>query len=129
MSLKIVLYYADWCGHCIKFKPEWAALEAKLAGNKQISSAAYEESKNPNEFKIANIDGFPTINIYKANRLLETYSGPRTAEAIMAHLNELHQNGGKRKGTKHKAPKRKATKRKATKKAPKRKTTKKLTKK
>ena len=24
---KVILYYADWCGHCTHFKPVWKALK------------------------------------------------------------------------------------------------------
>ena len=24
---KVTLYYADWCGHCTKFKPTWEGIK------------------------------------------------------------------------------------------------------
>lgn len=29
-KLEITLYYADWCGHCVSFKPEWEKLNKNI---------------------------------------------------------------------------------------------------
>ena len=46
-------FYADWCGHCKTFKPEWAKLEStinrmgnKIKGN-NVTVKSYEDSKIP----------------------------------------------------------------------------------
>ena len=29
-DIKVILFSADWCGHCKKFKPDWEKLKKKL---------------------------------------------------------------------------------------------------
>ena len=33
-DVKVILYYAEWCGHCQRFKPEWAKLKEELEKRK-----------------------------------------------------------------------------------------------
>ena len=35
----VVLFYADWCGHCNAMKPEWNKAVKKLANSKHINIA------------------------------------------------------------------------------------------
>lgn len=36
--VKVELFWASWCGHCINLKPEWEKLENKVRNNKELSS-------------------------------------------------------------------------------------------
>ena len=42
-SLSVTLYYADWCGHCNDFKPEWKKLNENISNLKK---------KNKNKKKV-----------------------------------------------------------------------------
>ena len=35
----MILYYADWCGHCKTMKPEWEKATSKLTKSKHINIA------------------------------------------------------------------------------------------
>lgn len=90
MSKKVSLYYANWCGHCKRFKPEWDKIKTELT-KRNISYAEFEEGENSNEIRKAGITGYPTIMITKGNHNYE-YKGPRSIDSI---INEIEiQNGG-----------------------------------
>jgi len=90
----VTLYYADWCGHCKTFKPEW--FKFKSAYNKvkqeikekygiELVINEYENDANPEKATQAGVDGFPTIKI-KYNDKTDDYIGPRTAKGLFKKL-------------------------------------------
>jgi len=88
MSKKeITLYYADWCGHCQKFKPQWEILKKSL-DKYGVSYNEYEDSKDSSMISKNNIQGFPTIRIKQNGKEYE-YIGPRQATEILHELNVL----------------------------------------
>ena len=80
----LVLFYADWCGHCKKFMPEWdneVTPEITPMGIQvvrvNVGGESAEEEALKNEYKVK---GFPTIVFIKNGVPIE-YNGPRqTAE-------------------------------------------------
>jgi protein disulfide-isomerase-like protein len=91
----LVLFYADWCGHCKKLKPTWekASKNASENGLTMIniniggSDKDTDEDKKKNEeiSKKYNIDGYPTIILFKNGKPVP-YEGPRTEEGFMSAL-------------------------------------------
>jgi thiol-disulfide isomerase/thioredoxin len=56
-----VLVYADWCGHCQRFKQETWDDVAK-SNNKKVNTAAlHYDMVNKTSMKNANIEGYPTL--------------------------------------------------------------------
>lgn len=99
-KVKVTLYYAQWCGHCKRFLPEWNKLKALLASqNNKINDydvvlADYEESANPDIMNKENIQGYPTIKIEFNNKKTD-YEGERTTDKLVEHIKNLgSQNGG-----------------------------------
>jgi len=94
---EISLYYADWCGHCKTFKPEWEALKTTL-DDMGVSHKEYESDANPKEVEAKGIKGFPTILI-KKDKKEYVYTGPREAPSILYEMGVLDdlQLGGRRK--------------------------------
>lgn len=83
-KIRIILFSADWCGHCKRFKPVWKKLKKEL--NNKYEFVNYKD--NAKEIKEWNISGFPTI--YVANNNMATqYYGNRTFEAIKDFLKEV----------------------------------------
>jgi len=86
---KIIFYYAEWCGHCVSFKPKWIEIKKRIdklqKTNKMVSYEEYEADKNPKEIDKANVTGFPTIKMQFGNKTVE-YSGDRDPDAIMEAL-------------------------------------------
>lgn len=91
----IELYYANWCGHCQKFKPVWDEMvkmgekgDNKMKG---ITMKEYNADTEPGQKQIKkeDIHGYPTI-IITINGDKEEYNGSRTIDDILAYIN----NGG-----------------------------------
>jgi glutaredoxin len=70
-SLELTLYYANWCGHCVKFKKSWEEIKSgiKKINNEykgvKISANEFEEKQLKHGGKIngKDIDGYPTLKI------------------------------------------------------------------
>jgi len=84
----LVLFYADWCGHCTKLKPTWeeAAKKANIEKNRMIQLDV--GGKTPEQKALMDkyeIDGFPTIMVFQ-NGVATPYQGTRTTEAFLQSL-------------------------------------------
>ena len=88
---KVILYWAEWCGHCIRFKPEWEKIKKELT-KLGVTVEDYEHSRDSQVINDENINGFPTIKIKKGSSTKE-YTGERTLEGIKKELKL--QSGGK----------------------------------
>lgn len=62
----IVLYYADWCGHCVRFKPEWERFKSVMTRRHpgMCHIAQVEQSHLANVPGVS-VDGYPTIKYYR----------------------------------------------------------------
>jgi protein disulfide-isomerase A6 len=85
-SLK--LFYADWCGHCQRFKPVFDG-ELSDAVKKEGIPCTLEKidcDKNSDMAKKYNIKGFPTLIFENEKNDVVEYQGERTADAIVKFL-------------------------------------------
>tara|TARA_B000000475_G_C15967163_1_gene435537 strand:+ start:404 stop:973 length:570 start_codon:yes stop_codon:yes gene_type:complete len=120
----VVLYFANWCGHCNDMKPHWNKATGDLKNIKKIvnpknvkyddfekyiialEANSYDKEQCPNVDQ--KVEGFPTINYYPDNKgPLESFDEARDEEHLKSWLtNKLHlgsvqsnpkQTGGKRR--------------------------------
>jgi protein disulfide-isomerase-like protein len=80
----LVLFYADWCGHCQKIKPMYSKLREKYRDNKKHRVAMINSDDHKEFSKKNGITGFPTIRYYtnpKEDKFVE-YLGERTEKAM-----------------------------------------------
>jgi len=63
---QLVLFYADWCGHCKKLKPDWDDASKEIGDEKMlkvnVGDGTEEQKKTMSEY---GIQGFPTIIIFE----------------------------------------------------------------
>ena len=93
-SDEFVLYYADWCPHCKTVKPvfkNWGAEKGSIQVNgKTVLVKMYEADTNPEEIKKADVKGFPTMILHKANGQKVEFEGDRSPSGweswLKAHL-------------------------------------------
>ena len=93
-ELVLVEFFAPWCGHCTKLKPEWEAAAAKTKGMAKLTAvdATADESLG-SEF---GVKGFPTIKVFgpgkKSRKRYDDYQGPREADGITDYIAKQMEN-------------------------------------
>jgi thiol-disulfide isomerase/thioredoxin len=85
-----IMYYADWCGHCKRTKPEFEKLGDKYKNIKIVAINA-EDPQYKDLVKSQGINGFPTIRLYPSGmkNKHDEYSGSRTYEDFTSYLNKV----------------------------------------
>lgn len=59
----LVLFYADWCGYCVRFMPIYQALSERYADDMDFSKVNVEDRKYETLVRNIGITGFPTVFI------------------------------------------------------------------
>lgn len=92
----MVLFYADWCGHCKKFMPQWNKISSmwnkksdkKVKMMKVNCGNASENKTQSSLMEKYNIKGYPTILLFENGNATE-YSGNRNEKDLENYLNSL----------------------------------------
>ena len=86
---KLVLFYADWCGHCKKLKPEWDETSDKMNVNEKkmlkINCSKQDDEQVNDLMSEYKVKGYPTIILFNNGKPTH-YEGERTAEAFKEAL-------------------------------------------
>jgi thiol-disulfide isomerase/thioredoxin len=79
----IKLFYADWCPHCVDFKPIWSSLKKKYSNDIKFIDVDCTNN-NPN---LPFINGFPTIALFNSNdKYIESYQNDRSMETFESYI-------------------------------------------
>ena len=82
----MVLYYADWCGHCKTMKPEWdnviKSLNNPQTNTNNVNVAEIESQHIENLVNKPDIKGFPTIKMYNNGLPIANFEDERIASKI-----------------------------------------------
>jgi len=92
----LVMYYANWCGHCKSTKPQLEAAKNEYRGKIKIIMIDADEKGNDAILKQEDVQGFPTIRYYKSGVPsvgkkgdYEEYNGDRKKEDFLQFLNRM----------------------------------------
>ena len=90
-SKYFVMYFAEWCGHCKRTKPEFQKLMNDYKGDIKIIMIDAESDENKELVKSQNIGGFPTIRYYPLgiNDNFKDYEGGRTYVDFIQYLGTI----------------------------------------
>jgi len=85
----LVMFYAPWCGHCKKMKPDFAKAALMLA-TEQINAkvVAVDCTVHRKLSEKYEIQGFPTLKYFEKGQSVAEYEGQRTAEAMVDFIKE-----------------------------------------
>lgn len=95
---RIKLFYADWCPHCVEFKPDWKKFKEYINNNttlkdnenntvKIITEEYDDKSENQMEITKENITGFPTLIMYKNNNKREIFNKRPSFDSLVKYFN------------------------------------------
>lgn len=98
--MTLVLVYADWCGHCQRFKPMMEKLES--CPQRSIQTARIRDDMFPkSSLASAKIEGYPTLMLVKQSGEVTAFknNAGEVTNAIPDHTNEdkmlsIVKNGG-----------------------------------
>uniref|UniRef100_A0A6C0J4M4 Thioredoxin domain-containing protein n=1 Tax=viral metagenome TaxID=1070528 RepID=A0A6C0J4M4_9ZZZZ len=84
----LMLFKAEWCGHCKNFIPVWNTLKNNTSLNKKFNFITYDSEKDSKVVSKLNIRGYPTLLIKKNDTVTE-YNGARDFEYLNEYLNKF----------------------------------------
>lgn len=87
-GVSIVKFYAPWCGHCKRLAPTWDELAVKFAGSSSVKVAKVDCTKAQSTCSKENVDGYPTIFLYKDGQRVVEYDGDRSLDNLVKFVNE-----------------------------------------
>lgn len=84
----LVMFYAPWCGHCKRLKPEYAKAAEMLLGNDpSITLAKVDCTEGGKETcNKYSVSGYPTLKIFSKGDMISDYNGPREASGIAKYM-------------------------------------------
>ena len=82
----VMLFKAEWCGHCVGFKGHWEKLQKDH--KKDFNFITYDSDKNKEEMKSWGIQGFPTIIVKKGEEAME-YVGPNEYNSVLQFIKQI----------------------------------------
>jgi len=84
-DLALVMFYAPWCGHCKKMKPEFQKAGKVLSANDPAVALAQVDCTEAGKDVCGRFEvkGYPTVKIFRNGELSGDYNGPREAPGII----------------------------------------------
>jgi thiol-disulfide isomerase/thioredoxin len=79
----LILFYADWCGHCKTFMPTWGEFKTKI--NTKKYNIVEIESQNPFTNRIQGLQGYPSLYYIINDKAIE-YNGGRDVQSLEMFL-------------------------------------------
>ncbi|BES97186.1 Thioredoxin [Nesidiocoris tenuis] len=74
----LVMFYAPWCGHCKRAKPEFTNAAEHFKDSSKVALAALDCTKHSSVCKAVGVEGYPTFKYFSYyDREMKDYNGGR----------------------------------------------------
>lgn len=83
-TVKLVDWYADWCGPCRAMEPVLHEIEHEFAG--KITIEKIDVDKEGDRANAAGVMSMPTFHIMKDDKIMQTLIGYQAKEELAKHL-------------------------------------------
>ena len=111
----MVVFVANWCGHCQHLKPIWKKMEKTMKKtkclNQGIIAMIYSDYRDRVNVS-SNCNGYPTIKMYKDGKILKEWSGDWTKKGILEKAARDFFKSSKNVGSQKRRTRKRKTKRK-----------------
>jgi len=84
----LTMFYAPWCGHCKRLKPDYQDLASELKGDAYLAAMNVDKPENSPISRKFNITGFPTLLFFEDGSLQFPYPGGNNKEEIKKFLDD-----------------------------------------
>lgn len=83
-GVTFIKFFAPWCGHCKRLAPTWDQLAAKFNNGQEVKIAKVDCTLADNKelCSTQEVDGFPTLFIYKNGAKVGEYNGNRSLDDL-----------------------------------------------
>jgi protein disulfide-isomerase-like protein len=84
----IMLFHADWCGHCQSFMPTFDKFSQNINKSK-LNVVKFNADIDKKHISSFNVEGFPTVMLHdpKSKRFID-YTGDRSMGDLVKFINE-----------------------------------------
>jgi thioredoxin-like negative regulator of GroEL len=86
-KITVILFKADWCGHCKEFKPTWEKIADMY--KQKYNFVVYDADNQTDKFKEYKVDAFPTVLVKNGSNVIP-YDGDRSIDDLNNFLQSLN---------------------------------------